>query len=103
MAKRPTNRRYTDEFKTDAVALLRTSGKSIAEAAKELGVSDTSLGAWARQAAKAEGPAQRQSAAQDAAEAREAARLRKRVRELETEVTILKRFTAYWVRSGGEE
>lgn len=103
MAKRPTNRRYTDAFKTDAVALLRTSGKSIAEVAKELGATDTSLGAWAWQAANAEGPEQRQLAEQDAAEAREAARLRKRVRELETEVTILKRITAYWVRSGGEE
>jgi hypothetical protein len=31
----------------------------------------------------------------------EAARLRKRVKELEEEVEILKRFTAYWVKDSG--
>lgn len=47
MAKRPTNRRYPDEFKADAVALLRSSGKPIAQVAEELGVTDTSLGSSA--------------------------------------------------------
>jgi len=51
-AKRPTNRRYSDEFKADAVALLRRSGRPICEVARELGVTDTSLGTWAREAAK---------------------------------------------------
>jgi hypothetical protein len=32
--------------------------------------------------------------------AREEARLRKRVRELEEEIEILKRFTRYWVKDG---
>jgi len=47
-AERPTNRRYSDEFKADAVALLRRSGRPICEVARELGVTDTSLGTWAR-------------------------------------------------------
>jgi predicted nucleic acid-binding Zn-ribbon protein len=34
----------------------------------------------------------------DAELEREAARLRKRIKELETEIDILKRFTAYWVK-----
>ena len=97
MVKRPTNRRYSEEFKRDAVALLRSSGKPIAEVARELGVTDTSLGNWAREAARSDGPA----AAAGVDDAREAARLRKRVRELEEEIEILKRFTAYWVRSSG--
>jgi transposase len=33
-------RRYTEEFRRDAVALWRKSGKSIAEVARELGVND---------------------------------------------------------------
>ncbi len=99
MAKRPTNRRYSEEFKRDAVALLRSSGRPIVEVARELGITDTSLGSWAREAAKNDTPEQKKATDDAAADAREAARLRKRVRQLEEEIEILKRFTAYWVRS----
>jgi transposase len=99
-AKRTTNKRYSDEFKADAVALLRTSGRPIAEVARELGITDTSLGSWARDAARNDTPEQVAAAAQ---EAKDVARLRKRVRELEQEIEILKRFTAYWVRSEGQQ
>lgn len=34
--------------------------------------------------------------------AREEARLRKRIRELEEEIEILKRFTRYWVKEEGK-
>ncbi|MDA8070224.1 MAG: transposase [Actinomycetota bacterium] len=99
-AKRTTNKRYSDEFKADAVALLRRSGRPIAEVARELGITDTSLGSWARDAARNDTPEQVAAAAQ---EAKDVARLRKRVRELEQEIEILKRFTAYWVRSEGQQ
>jgi transposase len=102
MAKRPTNRRYTEEFKADAVALVRRSGRPIAEVARELGITDTSLGNWIREAVARETPQQRAAVEAAAAEAAEEARLRKRVRELEQEIEILKRFTAYWVRTEGQ-
>jgi transposase len=57
MGKGATTRRYTEEFKRDAVALLRSSGRSIAEVAKQLGVTDTSLGSWAREEATRAGVA----------------------------------------------
>jgi len=101
-AERPTNRRYSDEFKADAVALLRRSGRPICEVARELGVTDTSLGTWAREAAENETPEQRSAAVAAAQEAAETARLRKRVRDLEQEIEILKRFTAYWLSSEGQ-
>jgi transposase len=41
-----SQRRYTPEFKRDAVALYKTSGKSIAAVARELGMNDVTLGAW---------------------------------------------------------
>jgi transposase len=91
MGKQATSRRYGEEFKRDAVALLRSSGRSITEVAKELGVTDTSLGNWAREHAKTGGE-------DDAAAVKEAAQLRTRIRELEQEIDILKRFTAYWVK-----
>lgn len=81
MASRPTNRRYSEEFKADAVALLLSSGKPIADVARELGVTDTSLGNWAREAVRKDAAAGGEAVA-GAAEAAEAARLRKRVREL---------------------
>ena len=97
MAKRGTSRRYSPEFKRDAVALLRSSGRSIAQVAKELGVSDMSLSTWAREQAKQMSP---EEAEMSEAERLEAIALRKRIKELEEEIEILKRFTAYWVKEG---
>ena len=97
MAKRTTSRRYSPEFKRDAVALLRSSGRSIAQVAKELGVSDMSLSTWAREQAKQMSP---EEAEMSEAERLEAIALRKRIKELEQEIEILKRFTAYWVKEG---
>ena len=95
----PSARRYTPEFKRDAVALLKTSGKSIAAVAKELGISDVTLAAWAREQAKGR---QQTVVEESEADRQEAARLRKRIKELEQEIDILKRFTAYWVKEGGQ-
>jgi transposase len=97
MAKHSTSRRYSPEFKRDAVALLRSSGRSIAQVAKELGVSDMSLSTWAREQAKQMSP---EEAEQSEADRLEAIALRKRIKELEQEIEILKRFTAYWVKEG---
>lgn len=43
-------KRYTRQFKEDAVRLLITSGKTAEELARELGVSGVALMAWKRQA-----------------------------------------------------
>ena len=45
--RQPRNRRrFTAEFKRDAVELVRTSGRPIAEIARELGIYDSTLGNW---------------------------------------------------------
>ena len=46
-----TRRQFTQEFKRDAVELVRTSGRSIVEIARELGLYDSTLGNWVRQGA----------------------------------------------------
>ena len=46
---RRTRRRFSEEFKRDAVEIVRTSGESIAGVARELGIYDSSLGSWIRQ------------------------------------------------------
>ncbi len=43
MGKQSSPRRFSPEFKADAVALLRSSGRPSAEVARELGVGDTTL------------------------------------------------------------
>ena len=40
---------YTQEFKEEAVRLARTSGKSIVQVARELGISDTSIHQWRKE------------------------------------------------------
>ncbi len=47
--QRRTRREFTAEFKRDAVELVRTSGRPIAEIARELGIYDSTLGNWVRQ------------------------------------------------------
>ncbi|HXY44969.1 MAG TPA: transposase [Acidimicrobiales bacterium] len=95
----PSARRYSPEFKRDAVALLRSSGKAVAAVAKELGISDVTLAAWARDQDKGRHSAETEQAEADR---KEAAALRKEIKELKEEIEILKRFTAYWVKEGGQ-
>jgi transposase-like protein len=40
---------YTPEFKQEAVRLAQTSGKPIAQVARELGISDTSIHQWRKE------------------------------------------------------
>lgn len=47
----PKNASYSKEFKDEAVRLLRGSGRSVPQLAKELGVSPQSLRNWASQRA----------------------------------------------------
>ena len=49
-------KRYTRQFKEDAVRLLVTSGKPVKELAEELGTTDVSLHKWKRQALSNELP-----------------------------------------------
>jgi transposase len=88
-------RPYSEEFKADAVALVRKSGRPVAQVAKELGVDDSTLSYWVRNS-----DARLDDAGK--AELEEQRRLRKRVKELEEEIEILKRFTAYWVKETGK-
>ncbi len=95
---RRTRRKFSDEFKRDAVEIVRTSGKSIAEVARELGIYDSSLGNWVRQEEINRG--EREGLTTD-----EKARLSELEREnarLRMERELLKRAVAFWVRESNE-
>ena len=48
---KPRKRRaFTPEFKAEAVRLVRTPGRTVAQVARELDLTATCLGAWVKQA-----------------------------------------------------
>ena len=45
-----TRRRFTEEFKAGAVALVSGGGRPVAHVARDLGTGESNLGSWVRQA-----------------------------------------------------
>jgi transposase len=93
-----TRRRWSPEFKRDAVSLVRSSGRPIADVARELGCGDSSLSYWLAKDRDVRAAADPERFAAEAAETEEIKRLRRRVGELEVEREILKRSMAWWVK-----
>jgi transposase len=86
--------KYSAEFRADAVELVRSSGRPIAQVARELGVNHETLRHWVRQAERAEQPEAAGEAAKDA----ELARLRQENAELKLEREILRKAAAYFAK-----
>lgn len=88
-SRRP-RRKFTDEFKAEAVAMVRESGGQIAKVARELNIHDSSLGNWVRQAdEQAEG-------APTAVERAEIRELRRELERVRRERDILGKAVAYF-------
>jgi transposase len=90
-----TRRRFTPEFKAEAVKLLEESGRTLQAVAEELGVHANQLRTW-RNEHLAAGSAE--ALARQKAEAAELARLRRENKRLEQENEILKRAAAFFAR-----
>ena len=88
-------RPYPSEFRREAVSLVKASGRSVREVARELGVSYESLRLWIRQDELDRGERDDGLTTDQLDELR---RLRKQVRELEQEREILKRAVTFFVR-----
>ena len=94
--KSKVKRKFSAEFKAEAVKLARTPGQSINEVAKDLGIVEGNLRNWIRQAKidEGDGPA----GALTTAERQELAALRKENKELRMEKEILRKATVFFAK-----
>jgi transposase len=88
-------RRFTAEYKSEAVERLAESGKTLQAVADELGVHANQLRGWRNERLAASSA---EALARQKAEAAELARLRREVKRLEQENEILKRAAAFFAR-----
>jgi transposase len=94
----PSTPPYSLEFRREAVRLLRTSGRSIPQLAKELGCSPQSLRNWSREVDVDDGKVEGLTS-----DEREAPRrLRREVRTLTEEREILRKAAAFFARQDSE-
>ena len=93
---------YPAEFRRDVIAVARKSEASVAQVAKDFGISETCLQRWLKIADREDGLAPPTSRSREGAgqpdESAELRELRRRNKLLEQENEILRRATAYFAR-----
>ena len=88
----------TREEKIAAVKLIEESGRTVLSVANEYGIHENTLGKWRRQYSINPDGAFNGAPAGDGTES-ENERLKRRIRELESEVDFLKKVSAYFAKS----
>jgi transposase-like protein len=95
MAKRK-RRHFTAEFKADAVRLCKAGGRTIAQAATNLDLTETALREWVKRAGVDAGKAPPNELT--TTERDELSELRRRVKRLEMEREILKKAATFFAK-----
>lgn len=90
-----TRRKFSKQFKAEAVALVKHQGLSINQVAKDLGVSWAMVNKWVEQAAADSGE---KPELMTTAEREELAALRRENRTLKMEREILKKAAAFFAK-----
>jgi transposase len=89
--------RYTDEFKREALGLLKRSGRTVPEVAAELGVAKSALYRWQREPARTpEGKRARTISLEE-----ENRQLRRDYQRLKMEHEFLKKAAAFFAKQSG--
>jgi transposase len=92
---RREKRQFTDEFRAGAVRLVLEEGKKVAEVARDLGLTPSSLGLWVRRA-RADKSGGKTGLTSD--ERAEYAAMRKELRVVKMERDILKKAVAFFAK-----
>jgi len=93
MSQKRSYRKYSSEFKEEAVALVTEQGYSVAEAAHSLGIAANVLHSW-----KAKMEEKQSTKPLSESEREELLRLRKENRNLRMEKEILKKASAFFAK-----
>jgi transposase len=93
--RKRTRRSFTDEFKAGAVRLVLDEGKTVAAAARDLDLTESSLRNWVEQA---RADRTHGKTGLTTAEREELARLRKELRIAQEEREILKKAAAFFAK-----
>jgi transposase len=88
-----TRRKFTPEYKAEAVQFVLSSGKPIAEVARNLGIVEGTLGNWV---AKARENGEFKEPPLELSERAELERLRKEIQSLKMERDFLKKAAAFF-------
>ena len=96
--ERRKRRKFTPEFKAEVVGLVRSSGRSPGQIAKELDLTETAVRGWVKRAAidakkDPNGPLTTEERA-------ELARLRRELKTMTMERDFLRKAAAFFARSG---
>ena len=86
-------RKFDEDFKQGAVALVIETGKPIARVARDLGINEGTLGNWCALQRRV----RKKDRSLDSDERAELERLRREVIELRMQRDVLKRSVALWV------
>ena len=101
----PRPSKYSEDFRRDAVELVRSSGRTLRDVGRELGVNHETLRGWVSAANRADeqraGRSRADGGELSGAERDELRRLRRKVAELETEKEILRKAAAYFAKEMG--
>lgn len=90
----PPNK-YSPEFRDEAVQLAVNSGKSVTAVARELGINSETLRSWVRKHERDRDHSEEPTSVSERARMKE---LERRNRELEMEVSFLKKAAAYFAK-----
>ena len=91
-------RKFTPEFKAEVVGLVRSSGRSVGQIAKELDLTETAVRGWVRRAGV---DAKKDPSGPLTTEERsELARLRRELKTMTMERDFLRKAAAFFAKSG---
>jgi transposase len=98
--ERRKRRSFTEEFKAEAVRLVREGTKSLPQLAKDLDLTESALRLWVQRADgdKGKGPA----GALSTAEREELVQLRRENRQLQMERELLKKWAAFFAKESSK-